>query len=580
VKRVPRWLIVVVAIVVLLVIVALVVPYFLDVDRYRTLIASSIEKETGRKVTIGKIHARLLPSVGFTVDAFALGNPPGFAAGNLVSAESLRGSLAWVPLLRREFQLSSIEIVRPRIVLLENDQGKTNYDFGAVKQATPAAGGSTFRLADIDSIRLSGVECVLGRVTGAQGKLVEEVRVTNVNAKLSNVALDAKRLKQWKVEADVSGVEMRIAGFKSPVQFHSGEFTLRDGAAESNFEFSLGKVAHARGNMRVADIEKAVATFELTTPLADLDQLTAENSGPPVPPPAPVRTPGSELVARGRVAADKVRYSPYEGSKASAEIRVFTDRIEVWPATMALYDGSLGVSARVDRRQSPPRFSANVELRNLDVGKLLAASPQTRGKMTGTAELTLQLFGTQGAKLLDSLTGRGNFAIRDGRFPSLSLSGAMQTLGKLQKVLTFGAGSGGFAGETIVRSITGDLNVADSRVSSNRIHLDSDDGTVDVRGSFGFDQTLNYDGQAMLMRSSTGEARGPAGAVLGVIGGVMKQTVGRITVPFAVRGTFSDPKIQPGRGIPTISTGSQQQPTTQQQQQQKKKGLLNLFRKP
>jgi uncharacterized protein involved in outer membrane biogenesis len=575
-KRIPRWTIVLLSVFVLLIIVALVVPYFLDVDRYRTLIASTVEKETGREVTIGKIRARLIPSVGFTIDGFALGNPKNYAEGNFLSADSIRGSLAWGPLLSREFQLSAIEIVHPRIVLLENDQGKTNYEFEIKQQP---AGNTTFRLADIDSIRLTDGEIVMGRVTGPRKKFVEDVRVTKLNAKFSDVALDTKRLKQWKAEADPAGVQMHIPGFKSPIEFQSGDFTLRDGAANSNFEFTLGKVTRAKGKMQVADIEKAVVTFELSTPLVDLDQLSAETAGVPTPPPAPpVRTAGSELVARGRITADKIRYAPYEGDKASAEIRVFTDRVEVWPATMALYDGSLGVSGRVDRRQSPPRFSANIELRNLNVAKAMAASPQTRGKMTGMAEATLQLFGTQGSNILNSLTGSGNFAVKDARLPLFNMSGALQTLGKLQQVMTFGAGSGGFSGETKIQSITGDLAVADARVSSQRIHVDSDSGTVDLRGSFGFDQTLSYDGQAVLMRSGSGEANNPAGAVLGVLSGVMKQTVGRISVPFAVRGTFSDPKIQPGRGIPGISTTTQQQ--SPQQEQQKKKGLLDLFRKP
>jgi uncharacterized protein involved in outer membrane biogenesis len=576
-KRIPRWLIVLGVVLILLIVVALVVPMFLAVDRYRTLIASSIEKETGRKATIGKISARLIPTVGFSIDGFALGNPKDFGEGNLLSAESIRGSLAWGPLFRREFQLSSIQIVNPKVALLENDKGKTNYDFSNIKPAP--AGSSTFRLADIDSISLSGIELVLGRVTGARRNVVEEVRVTNLHATLRDVALDAKRIKQWKIDSDVAGVELRIPGFKSPITFDSGEFTLRDGAAQSDFEFTLGKVTRAKGNMKVPDIEDAVVSFELSTPLVDLDQLTAETAGASAAPPAaPVRTPGSSLVARGRVTADKIRYSPYEANKASAEVRVFTDRVEIWPATLALYDGSLGVSGRVDRRQSPPRFSANIELRNLDVAKMMAASPQTRGKVTGTAEVTLQVFGSQGPKMMESLTGNGNFAVRDARLPGFNMGGSLEKLGKLQQVITFGAGSGGITGDTVIRSVTGDLSIADSRVHSQRIHIDSTSGTVDLRGSFGFDQTLNYDGQAILMRDSTGEAKNPAGAILGAIGGVMKQTVGRISVPFAVRGTFSDPKIQPGRGIPGISTGTQQ--STQPAEEEKKKGILGIFRKP
>jgi hypothetical protein len=101
-RRLPRWLRILLGGTALVVAAALILPYFLDLDRYRTLIASVIENETGRKVTIGRIRARLLPSAGFSVEDFHLSNPPGFAGGDLLSAEAIRGNLAWGPLLHRE----------------------------------------------------------------------------------------------------------------------------------------------------------------------------------------------------------------------------------------------------------------------------------------------------------------------------------------------------------------------------------------------------------------------------------------------------------------------------------------------
>jgi hypothetical protein len=74
----------------------------------------------------------------------------------------------------------------------------------------------------------------------------------------------------------------------------------------------------------------------------------------------------------------------------------------------------------------------------------------------------------------------------------------------------------------------------------------------------------------------------PIGAITGILGQVTKQTVGRVSIPFAVRGTLENPRIQPGRGIPTFSTASQSgtQTETQSQEPAKKKGILDLFRKP
>src|SRR5437899_12026594 len=67
-KRVPRWLWALMIALVLMVAAGLILPYFLDADRYRTLIAAAIESETGRTVSLGRIRLRLLPRVGFVVE--------------------------------------------------------------------------------------------------------------------------------------------------------------------------------------------------------------------------------------------------------------------------------------------------------------------------------------------------------------------------------------------------------------------------------------------------------------------------------------------------------------------------------
>lgn len=578
VKKFPRWAKILLGLIVLVVLVALIAPYFLDADRYRPTIVAAIEEQTGRTVTIGKIRAKLFPRVGFAIENFALANPKGFAEGNLLTVETIRGGLAWMPLFQGEIQLHSVELVHPTLILLEDDRGQTNYDLAAKKKPAASTASSGFRLADISSILLTDVDVTLARVAGRKRNIVPLVHASKLNVELGNIALDAARLKQWTADADLSGVRGELSGIRGQLEFRSGELTLKQGAIESEFDSDVGKLARVKGKIHVADIEKAVAEFDLSTPLLDLDQVAAATEPTPSTPSASRK---SELIARGRLAADRIRFAPYEATGAKADMRVFTDRVEIWPVTVAVYGGSLGVSARVDKRQSPERFSANIEVRNVDVGKMAAASPDTRGKITGTAELTLQTFGSLGPSVLNSLTGTGNFAVRDGKFPSFNLGGAMQALGKMQQIMTLGQSSLP-SGETTFKSITGDLSLGGGRVSSSCIHVDSSAGTVDMRGSFGFDQTLKYDGKANLAASASAGASNPLGAISTVLGGVVKQTVGRIP-SFSVGGTFSDPKIRPGPPLASLC-GSTSQPAPQQQAapqpEQKKKSIFDIFKKP
>ncbi len=581
-RRIPRWLKILLITAAVVAVVGLTLPYFLDVDRYRTLIAGVIESKTGRKVTLGKIRARLLPSIGFVVEDFHLGNPPGLVEGEVLSVEAIRGHLALGPLFRREYKLSSVELVRPKIVLVEDDRGQTNYGTSSKTRSASSAASrgsqkateasrapdsaASSALAQIDSIQLTDAEVILGRLppnARDARNLIPVLHAKNIRAQLSHVTLDPLQPKQWGAEAPLAGIVLELTGWKAPVEFRSGRLQLRDGRIESDFRLTLGKAGEFKGSLRIADIERAVANFELSAAQLDLDQLVAlRTEGPPG---ARSAQGPSELLAQGRLFAERIRSHPYTAGNTAAEVRLFTDRLELWPVTVQLYGGMLQVSARVDRRQMPERFSSNVQVHNLDLGALLAASPATRGKLSGTGELNLQLFGALSNDWRKSLSGTGQFAIRNGRLPGGSLTGALESLAKLS----------GMSGETPFSLIQGDLGIGQRRVASRQIHMDSPRGTVDLHGSCSLDGALEYDGQAVL----TAGGAGAAGAIGEILGGVLQRQVGRVTVPFSIRGTLQDPKVQPGRGGPRFDSSS---PASQpaQTQPQKGKSIIDIFRRP
>lgn len=569
-KRIPLWARVTLVVVALVVVAGLVLPYFLDVGRYRTAIAVAVESQTGRKVSIGKIRAKFLPSVGFVVDDVHLGNPAGFAPGDLVSVEAIRGSLAWGPLLRKELQLSAIELVHPKLALLEDGRGQNNYTFASKPPAgkSGARGGaseSPLRLQTIDSITLTGAEVTLGRVSSST--VVPTLAARPVDVTLKQVALDPLDVKRWTGKASLSGVQLTLAGWKEPLKFNSGQVKLAGGSLQAEFQAEMGKAADFKGAVQVADLEKGVANFQLTTKQLDVDQLVAAQVATPAAGARPVARPArSELVAQGRISAERLRWQPYSANNLSAELRIFTDRMEIWPLSLALYGGTLQVSARADRTQEPQRFSTNIQLRNIDVnGAFSAASPASRGKVSGTAEMDLQLIGSMSSNWQKSLSGSGKFTVRDGKLPGISSGGAL------------GALAGGLNLKEIpYRTITGDLNVASERVASKDIHLDSPQGTIDLQGSFGLDSTLNYEGKVALASSgAVGGGQGAAGIVTGVLGQVLKRDVGKVTVPVSIRGTFADPKVMPGKGIPSFE-GSQ---TPANSTTPQKKSILDLFKK-
>ena len=236
----------------------------------------------------------------------------------------------------------------------------------------------------------------------------------------------------------------------------------------------------------------------------------------------------SELVARGHINIEKITTKPYTVGPANVEIRVYTDRAELWPISIGMYGGTLQISSRVDRVTDPARFTANVQMRNLDVAKVLEPTPSARGKMGGTGELDLQLLGNLSDAWKKTLSGTGKFAVRNGHLPGVNLAGAAESVVKMA----------GVGGDTPFTVLEGDITIADQRVSSKQIHLDSSVGIVDLRGSLGLDSTLDYQGTVTVNPAA---ALG-SGKVGSVVGGLIGSRVGKITVPFALGGNDREPE--------------------------------------
>jgi hypothetical protein len=172
---------------------------------------------------------------------------------------------------------------------------------------------------------------------------------------------------------------------------------------------------------------------------------------------------------------------------------------------------------------------------------MLASAPGgMKGKMTGFADFDMQLLGSSGGDWQKTLTGTGNFSIRDGKLPGVNLAGALGTLAKAAGL-----------NETSFKRISGDLNVAGGRLSTKETKMDSSSGAVELSGGVGLmDQSMSFEGKATL----GGAIAVPAEVISSLLSAVSNKNVsGGITVPFSIGGTLSDPKFLPGKGIPGIA---------------------------
>jgi AsmA-like C-terminal region len=293
-----------------------------------------------------------------------------------------------------------------------------------------------------------------------------------------------------------------------------------------------------------------------------------------------------DALASGKFSTDKLSFAPYEITGVSATPRMFRDHIEA-PITGAAYGGTVNVHARLDSSAAPSRLSANIQIAQVDLQKLMAANPSPRGTMTGHGELKLQVAAPLGGNLERSMTGQGSFALKDGKLPGMQLAKSMKELSEVERLLSLGQSGVPAVSETTYTLIGGDLEIRGARIYTNKTHLETNVGTGDMNGSVGFDQTLDLGGTWNLPKGSRAGAA-TAGAVGATVltGGLLAPALfgasgAMLRIPFSVKGTLKDPKIGPGGGSSGSKGGDSQQAANQQQQQpQQKKKILGFVPKP
>ncbi len=369
-------------------------------------------------------------------------------------------------------------------------------------------------LEQIDSINLTGAEVLVGAVV--RGAVLAGADTKGIDITLHNFVVTPMRAHDWQAESKLSGVTLTLEGWSEPVAFRSGEISLSGGKMDAQFVADLAKSSDVKGTLSIPDVEHPQVNFEMSASELDIDKLIAvaggQSSSAPSAAPAktkadsPSKTPGT-MVARGHINVERITTKPYTVGPANVEMRVYTDRAELWPISIGMYGGTLQISSRVDRATDPPRFTANVQMRNLDVAKVLAATPSANGKMGGTGELDLQLLGNLSDEWKKTLSGTGKFAVRNGHLPGVNLNSVAGSLAKLA----------GVGGDTPFTVLEGDIAIANQRVTSKQIHLDSPSGIVNLQGSVGMDSTLDYQGTAELNPTA---AFGAAGSIVGgLLGG-------------------------------------------------------------
>ncbi len=161
------WLVVVLT--ALVAIAAVVLPMVIDPNDYKAEIATAVEKQTGRTLTIeGDITLSVFPWLGLDIGPTQFSNATGFDEPSMARMEAVQVRVKLLPLLHKQLEVDKIRLSGLQLYLAKDKQGLTNWadltapaktgertDKAATETAEDAAAGGLERLA-IGGIEVTG----------------------------------------------------------------------------------------------------------------------------------------------------------------------------------------------------------------------------------------------------------------------------------------------------------------------------------------------------------------------------------------------------------------------------------------
>ena len=485
-----RWKQVALVLVIVLVIIgvgmAIIIPMLVDVDRYRPQVAAQIQRETGKPVQIGRLDLIVFPQVAIRVDHFSLGNPAGFPTGDCVRAKKIYAVVNPFALLHHKVEITSLELDDLTLDMLEDAQGKWNFE-NPPGQAQPPS----------DQQGEHSASFTLGTIS-----------------------------KLTVSPGQFAAASLMASGVPGP---------------------SLVKVQGAAIDLRQVDLN-AFTTASLRVPAAPSGELAgltgwlntvvyaADKAGP--------------AVAQGTLKADALQFGDTDVTKLKSKVRLHPKQVYFDDLDLKCYGGTAKGNLSLDFTGAKLSYSTDARVKGVNVAEFLNAFPQARGMITGTLEGTAKLSGmvVHSSDPLAGIQGSGQGSIRNGRLPSLQLTGNLRSLVRIANVGPVDGDPSSFS------SLSTDLRIADARLSSSKIALDGNGVEVDGSGSLTMagDGSLDYQGEASFAVNGSN----PLVTVLGGLAGA-KFAHGKMTFPFTVSGTFAKPKF-------SLKGGAEQQGGTPQ----------------
>ena len=524
-------LIVVGVIVALLLIVIIVLPFVIDVNRFKPTLETDLTNALSRKVEIGNIELSVL-SGGVKVDSVSIADDPAFSQSPFLQAKQLTAGVALLPLIfSQKLEVSSFTITEPHVQLLHSPSGVWNFSSlggGASKSAPkssasssssaptsdpPSSSSSSATAISVEKLKISNGTIVVG-TTGAHGKTQT---YQEVNLEASNLSYTSQF--PFKMTAKTPG---------------GGSVDLEGNAGPINPTDSSLTPLNAKIDVENLDLA-STGFVDASSGFAGLITFNGN-----------LTSDGKSMNSNGTVKASKLKLVA-GGSPATVPVNVdYTTNYDLKRQGGTLSQGDVHIGKALahltgsyDMAGATTSVQMKLNGQGMPVpdleGVLPAAGvnlPSGASLQSGTLNLNLGISGP-----VDKLVIAGPVNLSNAKLAGYNLK---SKLGALSSFSGLGGGSSG--SDTDIQTLSADIRQDPSGTQANNINLVAPSiGTVTGNGTVSPAGALNC---KMVAKLAAGNAVGSMTSTLSSFTGGGKSSSGG-GIPFTITGTTSNPVFLP-----------------------------------
>ncbi len=225
-------------VILLIVLLAVLVPPFVNVNRYRKRVTEAIGRALGRDVTVSRIALKLLPRPGIVLSDFVVAESPSYGAEPMLHADSVTAFLRLTSLWRGRLEIGTLDLDSPSLNLVRRSDGHWNVE-ELVERASQVSSAPTAKSRPEERPRFPYVEASGGRINFKLGEVKKSFAFTD-----ADFALWLESENQW-------GIRLEARPMRTDVDVHDtgtlkldGRFqrasSLRDTPLDLKLTFSGG----------------------------------------------------------------------------------------------------------------------------------------------------------------------------------------------------------------------------------------------------------------------------------------------------------------------------------------------------